>query len=348
MNFSRKIYFISEHSNQLFFHGGIGLKDIENILQSNNATAIRFPFQFDFSIKAKIARIGYLVKMFFAIRNDSVVFFQHPLYARMNKLLLKMLRFKKRVGVICLVADIDGLKDGNEALLKREMHLFRQHKYFIVHNPNMQAWLQSFHPSAICSFLHCFDFLAKNNNYKRSKNNCIVFAANLQKSRFLEKLHTWLEKNVSLCINLYGPHCTDAMLINKNVAYKGLHHPYALPDLVEGSFGLIWDGEGLEQLSGSLGNYMQYISHHKLSLYIVCNLPVIVHEKAGSAQLVKDFNIGFTVNSLFEIEDKINKLSEEAYDTMVHNTYHLGKGITSGNNLQQALTEILEKIDGKS
>lgn len=113
-------------------------------------------------------------------------------------------------------------------------------------------------------------------------------------------------------------------------------------------FGLIWDGDGLEQPSGSLGNYMQYISHHKLSLYIVCNLPVIVHEKAGSAQLIKKFNIGFTVNNLFEIEEKINRLSEIEYDSMVQNTYDLATQITSGNNLQTALADLLSKIDGKS
>ena len=348
MNLSGRIYFISEHSNQEIFHGGIGPTDIEKILQRNNAIAIRFPYHFDFSIMAKIARAGYLIKIFFRIKPGSVIVFQHPLYARMNKLLLQLLRLRRGVEIICLIADIDGLKDENEDLLKREMHLFRQYKYFILHNPNMHAWLQSFHPSANCSFLHCFDFLVKNNDYKRSKTSTLVFAGNLQKSRFLEKLHIWLERNASLHIHLYGPHSTDAMLINKNVCYKGLHYPYSLPDMVEGSFGLVWDGDGLEQPSGSLGNYMQYISHHKLSLYIVCKMPVIVHEKAGSAQLVKKFNIGFTVKSLFEIEQKINGLSEMEYDSMVQNTYDLARHITSGNNLQKALIDLLLKIEGKS
>ena len=343
MTSGRRIYYISEHSNQELIHGGVGPVDIEAILERNNAIPIRFPYHFDFSVKAKIARFGYLLKTALLIRRGSLIVFQHPLYARMNKLLLMFLRLRRSIQVICLVADIDGLKNGNNELLQKEMRFFKTYKHFILHNPNMEAWFRAFHPSAICTFLTCFDFLTNNTHHPRSKSNTIIFAGNLQKSKFLEKLHIWLEKNHSLYIHLYGPYITDVMLISDNVSYKGLHRPYSLPDLMEGSFGLIWDGEELEEPAGSLGIYMHYISHHKLSLYIVSNLPVIVHENAGSAQLIKKFNIGFTVNSLFEIEDKISNLSEEEYDRMVQNTYGLAKEITAGNRLQKALAELLNE-----
>src|SRR3989337_2970629 len=117
-----------------------------------------------------------MLKMGLKIKQGSVVVFQHPLYARMNKLLLKILRLKRSVLVICLVADIDGLKDGNDDLLQREMAFFKNYKYFILHNQNMDAWLRAFHPSVITAFLTCFDFLTHNKNYTRSKSNTIVFA----------------------------------------------------------------------------------------------------------------------------------------------------------------------------
>ena len=343
MTFVEKIYYISEHSNQELNHGGIGPADIETVLVRNGAIPIRFPFHFDFSLKAKVARFYYLIKMLFRIRSNSVVVFQHPLYARINILLLKLLQLRKSVTLVCLVADIDGLKDGNENLLQREKHFFKNYKYFILHNPAMGDWFKTFHPTAVCSFLTCFDFLTKETTQPRSKSNRIVFAGNLQKSRFLNNLDTWLEKNRSLQLNLYGPHISDEMLKDSRVEYKGLHQAYALPDLLEGSFGLIWDGEGIEQPDGSLGNYMRYISHHKLSLYIISHLPVILYEKAGSADMVKKFNIGLTVNSLFEIENKINELPEAEYNRMVRNTYDLAKEITSGNCFRKALESLLNE-----
>ena len=343
MSFPENVYFINEHSYQEYTHGGIGPVDIETILMRNRAIPIRFPFYFDFSVKAKIARLYHLIKMSFVIGSHSVFVFQHPPHARIHILLLKLLRLRRSVTVICLVTDIDGLKDGNDDLLQREKAFFKKHKYFILHNPSMREWLKAFHPTATCSLLTCFDFLTKESLRIRSKSHTIVFAGNLQKSKFLERLPLWLEKNGSLYINLYGPHINDVMLKDQRVSYMGLHKPYELPDLLEGSFGLIWDGEGIQHPEGSLGNYMQYISHHKLSLYIVSHLPVILYENAGSAEMVKKFNIGFTVNSLFEIEDKINKLSHEDYNTMVRNTHDLAKEITSGNCLGKALEELLRK-----
>jgi hypothetical protein len=134
------------------------------------------------------------------------------------------------------------------------------------------------------------------------------------------------------------------MLQSANVAYKGVHPAYSLPSVIEGSFGLIWDGDGIDTPSGNLGDYMFYINHHKLSLYIVCNLPVIIHESTGSADFVKRFNIGLTVRSLFEVEDKLQRLSEKDYGTMVQNMQQLAKDITSGNFLQNALGELLPVI----
>jgi hypothetical protein len=340
-----KIYFISEHSNESVWHGGIGPVDIEKILTSNNAIPIRFPHHFDFSIKAKIARFRYLIRTSFAVERGSVVVFQHPLYARMDKLLIHILRLRKTVAIVCLIDDIDGLKDGDDKVLKTEMRSFRRYKYFIVHNPNMNAWLKSFHRAARSTFLQCFDFLTSNEGYHRTKTNTIVFAGNLAKSKFLELLHIWLSKNQTVFINLYGPGISDAMLVAKNVIHKGVHLPHSLPPMIEGSFGLIWDGDDIEQPAGSLGNYMHYINHHKLSLYIVCNLPLIVHENTGSAELIRKFNIGFTVKSLFEIEDKIHELSETEYEIMVRNTRELAKEITAGNCLQKALGEIVSVIE---
>ena len=158
MGSDRKIYFISEHANHEWFHGGIGPVDIERILLREKAHPIKLPYHFDFSIKAKFARLVYLVSVVATLRRGSVLVFQHPLYARMNQLLLVLLRTRPSVNSICLIADIDGLKDGDKNLVEKEKRFFQKFKYFIVHNEKMGHWLRAFHPSAITSSLNCFDF----------------------------------------------------------------------------------------------------------------------------------------------------------------------------------------------
>jgi hypothetical protein len=205
--------------------------------------------------------------------------------------------------------------------------------------------MKSFHPKANAAYLQFFDFPTNYKEYSRTKSTTVVFAGNLAKSLFLEKLDEWLKANKSISLNLYGPFVTTAMLKSTNVKFRGVHQPYSLPDLIEGSFGLIWDGDDVKGPAGSLGSYMHYITHHKFSLYILCNLPVILYEDAGSAEIVKKFKIGFTVKSLLEIEGKIHLLKDTEYNEMVNNTRQLAKQITSGNCLQKALAEILLIIE---
>jgi hypothetical protein len=170
-----------------------------------------------------------------------------------------------------------------------------------------------------------------------------VFAGNLAKSSFLEQLYLLKEKRQGLHFNLYGPGCTDAMKSQRNVTYKGTVNPYDLPAKIEGCFGLVWDGDCIDKPGGSLGDYMLYISHHKLSLYILSGLPLIVPETAASARIVKKYFIGITINSLHEIEDRINDVSAGQYQQMRKNMKPLAEKISKGNCLGNALKELMKE-----
>jgi hypothetical protein len=157
---------------------------------------------------------------------------------------------------------------------------------------------------------------------------------------FLEKLS--LMKSRQLRFQLYGAGVTKKMLNQDEVLYNGVFAPYALPAQLEGSFGLVWDGDSIEGPGGSFGNYMQYISHHKLSLYILSGLPLIVPSFAGSASLVEKYNIGFTINNLDEIAHKIEELQEMDYQQMVRNMQPLALKISSGQCLLEAVRQLMD------
>ncbi len=330
--------------NEEYLHGGVGFVDAEKILLSRGFQPILFPCHDSFSLKAKVARLFFLFKMFLAIKKNSVVFFLHPVYARMNMLLLKWLN-KKNVRIVCYIADIDGIKDGNEALLKKEINFFRRFKYFIVHNARMREWLYK-NVSGDCNaaVIRFFDFRAEPFPGQRHLSSDVAFAGNLAKSLFLEKLHLLGKRETSLQFHLYGPGQTATMLSQSNVTYHGVDDPYSLPARLKGSFGLIWEGDSIEKPSGSLGHYIQYISHHKLSLYILAKLPIIVAASAGTAPLIGELKIGFTIDNLYEIEEKIRAISERDYLEMQMNMELLGKKISKGEFLSSAIDEIVGLI----
>ncbi|HVM90185.1 MAG TPA: hypothetical protein VMT76_18495 [Puia sp.] len=350
MKFSNKlvenrhdIFFVSEHSYSEFYHGGIGNVDIEKILLKEGFTPISFPYHFSFSIRAKCARLIFLIKLLLSLRKGSVVIAQFPLYAKMNKLLLCLISKRKSISVIYIIADINGLKDGNDLLLSEELKEMGRCSYFILHNENMHLWLKKHIFSAKCSLLYFFDFPAPVSTSIKTKTSTVAFAGNLSKSLFLEKLDKINSQNLQFL--LYGPGVTETMKSQKNVYYKGVFPPYKLPQKIEGSFGLVWDGNCVDEPCGSIGYYMHFITHHKVSLYILSGMPIIIYANAGSAALITQYKIGFTINSLDEIEQKISSVTEKEYQDMIINTKFLAKKIASGSFLREAINRIFEQIN---
>jgi hypothetical protein len=333
-------FFIQQYSADRFFHGGIGYADAEKILMQKNFEPILFPCYNNFSMGAKVNRLFYLLKVFSRVNKGSQVIFLFPVFAKMNQLLLRLLRLKKGIKVICFIADIDGIKDGDKKLLEQEIIEFKRYRYFIVHNEAMRQWLLGHVSPTTIEPIEFFDFLANPFIKNRKKSKQIVFAGNLAKSEFLEKLFLLKSMMPELHFKLYGPGCSDVVSSQENVSYMGIEPPQELPVILEGSFGLVWDCDSIEVPGGSLGNYMGYISHHKLSLYILAGLPLIVPEMAASAPLVKMYQIGITINSLFEIEDRINSLPAEVYQQMQDNMRPLAKKISNGNCLGEAIDRL--------
>lgn len=338
MNENNK-YFIQQYSQQEYQHGGIGYVDAEKILLDMGYQPILFPYQTGFSLIAKISRFLFLLKTLIRIKKGSVVVFLFPVYAKMNRLLLRRLS-KKDIRIVCFVTDINGLKDGSYDLLKKEIEFFRRFNYFIVHNDKMLAWLKKQVPGAVAFPIEFFDFLTLPATRVNSFSYDIVFAGNLEKSRFLEKLHLLEASSPLLKFLLYGPGSTPAMIGQGNVKWLGVEDPHSLPVKLKGAFGLVWDGDSIDKPGGSLGDYMQYISHHKLSLYITSGLPIIVPASAASAPLVEKHRIGFAVNSLYEIEDKIRSISQQDYLQMQKNMEPLAHRISEGKCLGEALEKV--------
>ena len=90
---------------------------------------------------------------------------------------------------------------------------------------------------------------------------------------------------------------------------------------------------------------MQYISHHKLSLYILSGLPLIVPAIAGSAMLVEKYKIGITIRSLYELEDKIKNITDGEYQQMKKNMQPLAEKKSAGGCIKEALQKLMHGIE---
>lgn len=338
-----KKYFIQEHLHREVFHGGIFNIDAEKIFLSAGYKAIEFPGTFDFSLMAKWERVAYLIKMFFTVAAGDLVIFQFPLYAKIHILLLQLLRLKG-AKVICLIIDIEGLREGNASVLEKEKKALRRFPAFIVHNERMYHWIQSLVPKVPIAQLQFFDFLTTPVSHFQKKDTRIVFAGNLHKSRFIQDLEKLSGPCPEITFSVYGPGCPAQNTFPANADYKGVFAPYELVDHLQGSFGLVWDGTSIESCTGSYGDYLAYNSPHKLSLYIMAGIPLIAPKMSASALLIEQYGIGCTIDRLSDIGDVIRNISDSAYQKMVDNTRLLAVQLSQGHFLKRALTELEQTV----
>ena len=91
---------------------------------------------------------------------------------------------------------------------------------------------------------------------------------------------------------------------------------------------------------------MKYNNPHKLSLYLSSGLPVVIWDKAAEAVFVKNNKLGIAVNSLFELQSKLENITEDDYNEMARNVAviaeKLKKGYYAGKALQKSM-DILTK-----
>lgn len=314
-------------------------KDIEHVLRRNGFIPLSLSAHTDFGLWAKLKRIKSVFSLLFSIPSNSIVFFQSPLHGQLHVLLVKLFcRFRRNVQVICCITDLDGLRDQDAKFLQKELSLFKQIDSFVVHNELMKTWLLNHVPHAKASTLEFFDYLAEPNLQQRSISNQVVFAGNFSKATFLSHLHEVPE----LDFLLYGKNEFGDSQLSTNIYYKGMYPAYEVPNHLEGSFGLVWDGDSIDGIEGGYGEYLRWNSPHKLFLYILSALPVICPIGSATESLVGKYGIGFSVASLHGIGERIRLLTLGEYEGMQENCRKLAPKIAGGHCLMAALQAFMD------
>ena len=114
-----------------------------------------------------------------------------------------------------------------------------------------------------------------------------------------------------------------------------------MPNIIDEDFGLIWDGDSIDGVTGLMGEYMRYNDPHKLSLYMVAHIPVIVWKKSAIAAFVENNNVGFAVNSLAEIDKRIQEITPAEYEKMHASTVLIANELTAGSRIKKCIEQLL-------
>lgn len=280
-------------------------------------------------------------KAFASIAEGAVIFMQHPAPREtiLPGRLFEQMKREKHVRFIVLVHEVESLRRKYDSPYRQSEFetMLSIGDVFIVHNDVMRQFYidQGIEERRVIS-LGIFDYLDSRENVGKIFERSVTIAANLDlvKSPYLLKL----KQLSSVKIHLYGPNYSEEITADAdNIIYHGSLPTEVIPRRLDRGFGLVWDGDDIQTCSGGTGEYLKYNNPHKLSLYLSAGLPVIIWSQAAQAQFVREHKVGLGVDSLEELGEILEKMSEEQYESYVRNAEALSRKLKSGEFTKTAL-----------
>ena len=286
------------------------------------------------------------------LTENDVLVLQFPLlWHSLKALILTKLLKKRQFKAYLLIHDIESLR--NKSLksvkdFKYSILHFLQNKTvlervdgIIAHNDMMKEVLVRLGISEkkIIS-LEIFDYLIPQYEVKKTyEKDTILLAGNfdIKKTKYARQLPD------NPKFSIYGINFEEKNL-PQNVHYNGAFTPEELPYYLQGGFGLVWDGDSPYTCSGMFGEYLKMNNPHKASLYLASGFPIIVWRQSALADFVRKNNCGILVDSLFEIAERLDSISNEEYEELIKNSKKIGDNIRNGYYLKTALDKCERKL----
>ncbi|WP_298472619.1 beta-1,6-galactofuranosyltransferase [uncultured Maribacter sp.] len=252
--------------------------------------------------------------------------------------------------VILIVHDVKTLM-GKTKNIKKEMQKFSKADVLIVHNDEMKKWFITNGYNGKIVPLYLFDYMSFDTSLetgliKKNEKYEIVFAGGLgkEKSAFIYEMDNFKNRNFALKLYGNGFQKNEVNSENSVIKYQGVFSPDEVVKKIKGNFGLVWNGNSLEECAGDFGKYLLYNNPHKTSLYILCGLPILVWKKAAIAKFITSNKLGIAINTLEEVDEKLRNLSTEEYKEMTDNVAETREKIMDGGFLSKALKKALQMV----
>lgn len=315
-------------------------KDINQILSNLDFKGIEFEIPANKYLRPVLSRITWKKKL--SRISNSLIVCQYPFYSHIfeNSLTkeIKHQKYKKNNIFVAFIHDIETLRrePNNLKKINLELSVLNSFDYLVCHNSNMKRWLLKNGINSQILVLDLFDYLASSQPVEQKIDKefrVLNYAGNLSKSIFLKNAFT------KLPVNIFGPNYSSEYNL-KNYQYKGEFTPEEIPRHINNGFGLIWDGNSIQEPENSFGNYLKYITPHKFSLYLRSGVPVIAWSKSAISKFIVENKIGVVLDDLTDVDNELAKITLPEYKQMKNNCYNFSRKLQEGFYTQRVITEI--------
>ena len=164
----------------------------------------------------------------------------------------------------------------------------------------------------------------------------IVYAGNLARWRneFLYQLEPVMQ---GWEMDLYGKGFDDSSSPVAGLHYHGFIASDDFIAQADADFGLVWDGDSLNECTGDWGEYLRINDPHKTSFYLRAGIPVIVWSQAAMAPFIREQQVGIVVDGLQQIGERLAALSADDYRLMRQNAQAMSNRLNDGYYIKQGM-----------
>ena len=346
-------YFVNEYQVMEYAQRTAGIKardDVSSIYRSKGLGEISIPLKKErdhtalglcLLAKDQVTATYYWNKAFQNLEQGDKVYIQFPLVSHSIFIGSVFHRLKRKgIKIVLLIHDLESFrmqfKQDTNILVRKgfefeENGALKWADEIIFHNKKMaSAALKMGIARDKIKILRIFDYLIPDYDAEKMSTRVIdrkepvIIAGNLRKHKAGYIYN--LPNNCNF--NLYGVGYEDQK--KENIHYYGSFESDDLPYHLNGSFGLVWDGESSETCEGLYGSYLKINNPHKTSLYLASGIPVVIWSKAALADFIQTNKCGITIDSISDIATKIESLSNEEYLEIRRNVEKIGKLLRNG------------------
>ena len=288
------------------------------------------------------------------LKSGDVVFYQHPMRYG-TKAATPFIKRMKKMGVhfLVLIHDLDSLRYSlvyanniKSNVNYEDSGFLKLFDAVICHNESMKAQLVNQgipEKKIIC--LELFDYLVSDDRELfAGRQDALIIAGNLDPKK-CGYVYDLADVPLPCPVNLYGINFEPVSNKDTILRYQGSFEPSELPTVLEGKYGIVWDGSSADTCCGTAGEYLRWNNPHKLSLYLAAGIPVITWKEAAVAAFVEKNGIGITVESLNELPERLKRVSEEQYAAMKSRAERFRPLLTAGFYFNQAADTALKMFE---
>ena len=283
-----------------------------------------------------LTKLVSVTSILWKLKRGDTLFLQYPMkkFYYMACTLAKM----KRGRVVTVIHDLGAFRH-HKLTPEGENRRLSKTDFLIVHNPTMRDYLIEHGYKGGIHCLQIFDYLSPCQPAGYTTPHApwrVVYAGNLARWRneFLYHLDDVMQEWE---MDLYGKGFDDSANPVAGLHYHGFIASDDFIAKAEADFGLVWDGDSLNECTGDWGEYLRINDPHKTSFYLRAGIPVIVWSQAAMAPFIKEQQVGIVIDGIQQLSDCLAALSADDYRQMRQNAEAISLRLNDGYYVKQGM-----------